>query len=81
MKFWRKYHDILWHRSRCLLRFSAEFFELDRGEGVFEALTRVKAGEQACDLVTAYLGDIFNALCAEAQPEIAEVTKLHDVAL
>ena len=56
-------------------------FELDPGERLFEALTRVKSGEKRCDQIAPYPGDVFNALCTGAQPEIAEVTEFHDVAV
>ena len=81
MMFRGKDRDVLWKILRCLSSLSAKPFELDFGERLFEAFPRVKTGEQGCDLVTMYSGDVFDSLCTEAQPEIAEVTKLHDVAL
>lgn len=81
MMFWRKCHDVLWNTSRCPSYLSAKFFELDRGEGAFEAFPRVKTGEQGRDLFAAYPGGVFYTLCTEAQPEITEVTEFHDIAL
>lgn len=77
MMFRGKDCDVLGNLSRCL---SAASFELDLGERLFEAFPRVKARQQACDLVASYPGAVFHALGAKAQPEIAEVAQLHDVA-
>jgi hypothetical protein len=81
MMFCGKDRDVFWKILRCLSGLSAASLELDFGERLFEALPRVKAGEQACDLVTAYPGNVFHTLSTEAQPEITEVAKLHDVSL
>ncbi len=79
--FRRKYRDILWITSLCLSSFAAQSFELDRSEGLFEAFPRVKAREQGRDQITTYFGNVVHTLGAEAQPEIAEVPELHDVAM
>ena len=58
---------------------SAAFFELDGSQHILELPSRDKAWDQGRDLVAVHVWGVFNAFRAEAQPEMTEITQLHDV--